>query len=105
MNFKTITKISRFFSKGTLSQRSKNETESVNNTPNTEEFERCVMCGALTCVPISMPVDWRENYEIGCGQICVECAKKQHEAEGRKNMLTAAHILQAVAYSRKENNK
>ena len=42
----------------------------MNNTPKTEEFERCVVCGALTCVPISMPVDWRENYEIGRGQIC-----------------------------------
>lgn len=54
----------------------------MNNTPNTEEFERCVMCGALTSVPISMPVDWRENYEIGLGQICAACAKKQRDATG-----------------------
>ena len=52
----------------------------MNNTPKTEEFERCVVCGALTCVPISMPVDWRENYEIGLGQICAACTKKQREA-------------------------
>ena len=54
----------------------------MNNPPNTEEFERCVMCGALTCGPVSMPVDWRENYEIGCGQICAACAKNQREATG-----------------------
>ncbi len=43
--------------------------------PQAEEFERCVMCGKLTCVPVSMPVDWRENYEMGMGQLCAECAK------------------------------
>jgi len=77
----------------------------MNNTPNTEEFERCVMCGALTCVPISMPVDWRENYEIGLGQICAECAKKQREATGRGNTLSYKQIPQAVEQSRKESNK
>lgn len=65
----------------------------MNNTPNTEEFERCVMCGKLTCVPISMPVDWRENYEIGCGRICAECAKKQRKAAERETTLTTAQIL------------
>ena len=77
----------------------------MNNTPNTEEFERCVMCGKLTCVPISMPIDWRENYEIGCGQICAECAKKQQKAIERENALTYEQILLAVEQSRKERNK
>ena len=77
----------------------------MNNTPNTEEFERCVMCGALTSVPISMPVDWRENYEIGLGQICAECAKKQQKALEREHTLTNAQILQAVEQSRKETKK
>ena len=76
----------------------------MNNTPNTEEFERCVMCGKLTCVPISMPIDWRENYEIGCGQICAECAKKQQKAIERENALTYEQILLAVEQSRKESN-
>lgn len=49
----------------------------MSKTPNTEEFERCIICGALTCVPISMPIDLRENYVIGLGQVCAECAKKQ----------------------------
>lgn len=59
----------------------------MNNIPKTEEFERCVMCGSLTSVPISMPVDWRENYETGVGQICIECAKKQRKAAEREAML------------------
>jgi hypothetical protein len=59
----------------------------MNNIPKAEEFERCVMCGSLTSVPVSMPVDWRENYEIGVGQICIECVKKQREAAEREAML------------------
>ncbi len=70
-----------------------------------EEFERCIMCGELTCVPISMPVDWRENYEVGLGQVCAECARKQREASKRESTLTDAQILQAVEESRKEINK
>lgn len=77
----------------------------MNNTQNTEEFERCIMCGELTCVPISMPVDWRENYEIGMGQVCAECAKKQREADERANVLSNAQLLQAVEQSREESNK
>jgi hypothetical protein len=46
-------------------------------TLQTEEYEICVICGKLTFVPISMPIERRENYIIGCGQICSECAKKQ----------------------------
>lgn len=73
----------------------------MNNAPKTEEFERCVMCGELTCIPVSMPIDWRENYEIGMGQICAECAKKQRKAAERGNTLTDAQILLAVEQSKK----
>ena len=51
-----------------------------------------------------MPIDWRENYEVGLGQGCAECAKKQREASERET-LSCAKILRAVEFSRKENNK
>lgn len=54
------------------------------------------MYDKLTCVPIYIPIDWRENYEIGLGQICAECAKKEREAKKWGNTLTTAQILQAV---------
>ena len=104
MKLKIFTKISQFFG-GTPYQRPEMEADSVNNIPNAEEFERCVVCGALTCVPISMPVDWRENYEIGLGQICAECAEKERESTGWESSLSYAQILQAVEQCRKENNK
>lgn len=104
MKLKIFTKISHFFA-GTPYQRSKKEAESVNNTSNTEEFERCVICGALTCIPVAMPIDWRENYEIGVGQVCAECAKKQRESCVQESTLTTEQILHAVEQSRKESNK
>lgn len=51
-----------------------------------------------------MPIDWRENYEVGLGQVCAECAKKQCEATERET-LSHAKILRAVELSRKESNK
>lgn len=101
MKCKILIKIARFFKHGTSNRRYHKDVNDVKSVPSTEEFERCVICGKLTCVPISMPVDWRENYEIGCGQICAECAKKQIESAERENMLTSAQILRAVEQAEK----
>ena len=56
-----------------------------------EPLERCVMCGALTSIPVDMPIDWRENYEVGCGQLCAECAKKRRQ-QAVKEQLAAENI-------------
>ena len=48
-----------------------------------QKFERCAMCGALTDVPISKPVELRRNYEIGLGQLCMRCAKEMREEDAR----------------------
>ena len=50
--------------------------DNTNNTTDPEAFERCVMCGELTPIPVSMPVEFRENYEFGCGQLCNACKQK-----------------------------
>ena len=106
MKNKILTKIARFFKHGTFEHRCHNkDVNDGKSVPLTEEFERCVMCGALTCIPVSIPVDWRENYEIGLGQICAECAKKEREAKPFGIKLTTEQILQAVEQCRKENNK
>ena len=67
------------------------------NTENVpqEQFERCILCGALTCIPVDMPVDWRENYEVGCGQLCTECAKSRKTAAEKEQLKTTADILRA----------
>lgn len=105
MKNKILIKIARFFKHGTSNRRCHKDVNDVKSVPLTEEFERCVICGKLTCIPISMPVDWRENYEIGLGQICAACTKKQREATIRENALTTEQILLAVERSRKETKK
>lgn len=39
-------------------------------------FERCVICGKLTTVRKDTHIDFRDNYEIGFGQMCYECHKR-----------------------------
>jgi len=84
-------------------QPSKKGAESVVEAPKSEEYERCILCGELTCIPVSMPIDWRENYEIGCGQICAACAKKQREEAERKGTLSDVDILVAVKQSQRDD--
>ena len=74
----------------------------MNTRHTVEEFERCVICGELTCIPVSLPIDWRENYEIGCGQVCAKCAKAQQKSIERNNALAYEQILQAVEQSKKQ---
>ncbi len=49
------------------------------------EYEVCVVCGKLTEVPFFFPIQFRENYIAGCGQLCAKCAEKYH---GGKNLKT-----------------
>ena len=104
MKSKLFTKISQFFGGGgTPYQRSKKEADGVKKAPVTEEFERCVMCGELTSVPVSTPIDFRDFYEVGCGQLCVTCHKKIRKSVKRENTLSHEQIMVAVEQCRKEN--
>lgn len=39
-------------------------------------LERCVLCHKKTDIPSDMPIDRRQGYIIGCGQLCKECFEK-----------------------------
>lgn len=101
MKTKIMTKISRFFS-GMLCRHSEKAVEG-GALAVTEQFECCVMCGAITDVPVSTPIERRQNYEIGCGQLCSECSKKQKKAAELENALTTEKILLTVEQSRNKN--
>ncbi len=77
----------------------------MSNTPKSELYERCIICGKLTDVPIAMPVDWRENYEVGCGQLCNKCAYQLREDAPRNYVLSDAQVLSAVEQSKKTKSK
>ena len=38
-----------------------------------DEKEKCVLCGVEVDVNISTPIDLRNYYVEGCGQLCKEC--------------------------------
>jgi hypothetical protein len=38
------------------------------------ETEKCVLCGTQTNIPVSLPIDLRNNYVEGAGQLCDRCA-------------------------------
>jgi len=42
----------------------------------TEPRELCALCGRLTSVPMSTPIDLRNYYEPGFGQLCAMCYKE-----------------------------
>ena len=50
-------------------------------------FEACVLCGALTDIRKSVPVDLRADYLPGAGQLCHECFLKnvKEEQAARRN--------------------
>ncbi len=76
----------------------------VQTVPITEEFERCVMCGKLTDVPVSTPIDFREQeYEIGCGQLCNSCRLKLREEVQTGCYYSNPQILKAIEQSRTDN--
>ena len=105
MKHKILIKILQFVFGHLPHQHPKKEANSVNNTPNTEEFERCVMCGKLTSIPVSTPIDFRDFYEVGCGQLCSSCYMKLSKQASEETTLSDARILLAVEQSRKENDK
>ena len=40
--------------------------------------EKCVLCGADTGIPVTTPIEEREDYIQGCGQLCAPCRRKIH---------------------------
>ena len=71
LNKKIIDKIFSFSDKKEKARQDRENSKVIKE----DEFERCVICGAITAVPVSMPIEWRENYQVGFGQICTQCEK------------------------------
>ena len=65
-------------------------------TDKLNKFERCVMCGQITDVPISTPIELRVHYEIGCGQLCIECHRKLRPSIQKEDKLSNEQIVRAV---------
>ena len=40
------------------------------------ETDKCVVCGKDTKVPKDLPIDYRQYYVEGAGQLCKECYER-----------------------------
>lgn len=49
--------------------------------PINENKERCVLCWELTDVPTDMPIDQRQYYLEGQGQLCARCYYELYGAD------------------------
>lgn len=66
---------------------------------SSEEYEVCVMCGVLTNIPRSMPLEMCTDYFSGAGQLCHKCAET-NVSEERTAMRNG--FLYALPYYEKE---
>lgn len=95
------TKVSEFFER-LRCRPAKTEADGANKSVQNEEYERCAMCGELTAIPISLPINFRENYEIGFGQICDSCKAELRVKSENENVLSYAQMMIAVENSKIE---
>lgn len=97
-----LTKLLKTF-KDSRFRCSRKAAQNVYKSAAEDGFERCVICGAATPIPTSMPIDWRDHYEIGCGQICMECAKKIEAETAQNEVLSYEQIELAVEQCKKHH--
>ena len=66
---------------------------------NESPFERYVICGKLTTVRKETHIDFRDNYEIGFGQMCYECHKR---STGEKPICSNEEMKRLIDQLRKK---
>jgi len=49
------------------------------NKNETQETEKCILCGEDTGVPKTLHIDFRDCYIEGAGQLCISCYKETQE--------------------------
>lgn len=64
------------------------------------KYEKCILCGAVTNVPIASPIDQRPDYLPGAGQLCRECAIRNVVEE--QNAMRRGFVYSLPVYQRDE---
>lgn len=67
-----------------LQNQKKEAKQAVFTLSSCDTFERCVLCGTLTDIPLSMNIDLRYGYVEGAGQLCRKCYHELFGDRGRK---------------------
>ncbi len=67
-----------------------------------ERFEDCVICGTKTDVAFYTPVDFRENYIVGCGQLCNKCYDNFIDVNEKQKMLSHNQLVYLLKRSKNQ---
>ncbi len=60
------------------------------------QYETCIMCGIQTDIPISLPIDQRENYVCGAGQLCESCKNELWLDEQRSGRVSTIELIELL---------
>ncbi len=59
--------------------------------------DKCVICGKVTSVPNDTPVEMRNDYVVGCGQLCRDCYYELYNKSGAEgNTLSTEEELERL---------
>lgn len=50
------------------------------------QYEVCVRCNKETDIPTITPVEYRSDYILGVGQLCIKCAEKMDIKPGSSEL-------------------
>lgn len=72
----------------------------IHKTEDHNKYEKCVLCGAVTKVSKTTPIDQRPDYRPGAGQLCRECAIRNVVEE--QNAMRRGFVYSLPVYQRDE---
>ena len=76
-----------------------------NNHPIIKKTEKCILCGKDTGIPFSAPIDSRECYIVGCGQLCKDCFDSLQYESISKNKPSDAEMDMLLKMTRKNSKE
>ena len=76
-----------------------------NNHPRIKKTEKCILCGKDTGIPFSAPIDSRECYIVGCGQLCKDCFDSLQYVSISKNKPSDAEMDMLLKMTRKNSKE
>ena len=76
-----------------------------NNHPIIKKTEKCILCGKDTGIPFSAPIDSREYYIVGCGQLCKDCFDSLQYVSISKNKPSDAEMDMLLKMTRKNSKE
>ncbi len=69
------------------------------------EYENCIICRCQTAVDINSPIDSREHYVVGLGQLCEKCYNNLHQSQSEDELLDVIDMDALLKRCRKKNEE